>query len=101
VLGRADRFEPVVVGGLPEKIDRDHTHWGQALGLGRLDPDLKARRIDIECLFVDIYKHWRRAKPGYDLGGGRKGKARAKYRVLTLQTKRRQDETQRVGAVRT
>ena len=99
-LGRRDRADRVMVGALPEQIDRNHRDRLEAEPLRRGDAALQRSRIDVEGRFIDIDEHRCRAGQRHRLAGRTKRKGRTEHRIAAADALGHQHHQQRVGAAR-
>ena len=68
-FGLGDGGDRIMVGALPEQVDRDHADRLEAgLPRGR-DAALQRRRIHVEGRFIDVDEHRRRAGQRHRLAG--------------------------------
>src|SRR6185295_3466861 len=72
-LGLRDRTDGVVVGALPEQVDRDYRRRLQAELFRGGDAALQRGRIHVESCFIDIDKHRRGTGQSHGFAGREEG----------------------------
>ena len=97
-LGFGDRGDGVMVGALPEQVDRDHRPRLEAELARGGDAALQRSRVHVEGRLIDIDEHRRRAGQRHRLAGRAERKGRAEHGIAAADALRHQHHQQRVGA---
>ena len=97
-LGFGDRRDRIMVGGLPEQIDRNDRFRLEPVLPGDRDPVLQRSRIDIERRLIDIDEYRRRADQRDHLAGRAERKGRTDHGIARADFLRHQHHQQRIGA---
>ncbi len=97
-FGLGDSTDGIMIGALPEQIDRDDRRWLEAeLDCGR-DAALQRVGVHVEGRFIDINEYRRRTGQRYRLPGCTKCKGRTEHGVAAADALGHQHHQQRVGA---
>src|SRR4051794_6082308 len=82
-LGGRDRPNRVMISTLSEQIDGHDRFWFETKPARGSNTALERGWSHVECRFIDIDEHWRRARQRHGLARRTERKRRTEYRVAT------------------